>query len=501
MAGDFGSALDLLDLALAKARAVTTDERLDRYARMATEVRSRLGYLGETVLIALAGGTGVGKSSLLNALAGESVAPVGRVRPTTDHPLVSMPQTPEPGLLRLLDALGIDDRVGHSSTSPLAIVDLPDLDSIDIDHRLTVEHLVPLVDAIVWVFDPEKYADESIHERFLQPMAGYRDQFVFVLNQIDRLRPGELDRLTADLRDRLADDGIPEPTVFGTVAVSGHEIGIGPLERYIEARLEAKRLVVAKLAQDVRMAARGTADVVGVPTGFDARWEETRNRAVSILGEQFAGAGTVDVAERVGRRLAGWSFGTFGRRRRPPAPKHPAGVETAAAAITSTVNDLAFDTGGSFGKQLRERFDQEAVERRLHTVVSKVRDTDHGRPVPDPLRWWRLAALGQWLLMAVAGGAAVWWLVSGLRHRGWPAIVVIVAIVGAVGAASSARRSGTIAGRDAAHRYRQRIEQQLGEEIDARLGHELRATIRDRAEIAGTLTELSLEVAKIESTP
>src|SRR5665811_904455 len=113
MASDLGKALDMLDLAVAKARFISRDDRLEPYALVARQARKRVGYLGETVVLALVGGTGVGKSSLLNAIAGTSVAPAGRIRPTTDLPLAWIPSEPEPGLVRLLDDLGIDERVGH----------------------------------------------------------------------------------------------------------------------------------------------------------------------------------------------------------------------------------------------------------------------------------------------------------------------------------------------------------------------------------------------------
>ena len=45
------------------------------------------GFPGELYVLALAGGTGVGKSSVLNALAGEAVSQVRAVRPTTEQPL------------------------------------------------------------------------------------------------------------------------------------------------------------------------------------------------------------------------------------------------------------------------------------------------------------------------------------------------------------------------------------------------------------------------------
>ncbi|HDL49181.1 MAG TPA: hypothetical protein ENH33_04380, partial [Actinobacteria bacterium] len=295
MAGDLGKALDMLDLVVAKAWSLTADDRLEPHARVARQARKRMGYLGETVVLALAGGTGVGKSSLLNAIAGDSVAPVGRIRPTTDRPLVWMPSEPEPGLVRLLDDLDIEDRIGHTAALNLAIVDLPDFDSITLEHRATVERLIPRVDAVLWVLDPEKYGDHSLHEGYLRPLSGYRDQFVFAFNQIDRLSPGELDSVRDDLLARLEADGIAGPVVFDTAAdpSSGPPIGIERLVAFVEATLEAKRTAIGKLVEDIRRAGSGVADVTGVRSGsgldFDRRWAGTRAAAVAGLGDLLAG--------------------------------------------------------------------------------------------------------------------------------------------------------------------------------------------------------------------
>ena len=51
------------------------------------------------------------------------------------------------------------------------LLDLPDHDSTVAAHRLEVDRLVALVDVLVWVLDPQKYADAAIHERYLRPLA------------------------------------------------------------------------------------------------------------------------------------------------------------------------------------------------------------------------------------------------------------------------------------------------------------------------------------------
>ena len=56
----------------------------------------------------------------------------------------------------------------------VVLLDLPDHDSTEVSHHLEVDRLVQLADMLVWVLDPQKYADAAIHDRFLKPLAGHQ---------------------------------------------------------------------------------------------------------------------------------------------------------------------------------------------------------------------------------------------------------------------------------------------------------------------------------------
>ncbi|MBK5266221.1 MAG: 50S ribosome-binding GTPase, partial [Acidimicrobiia bacterium] len=122
---DLGRLMDLLDTAVAQAVASVGAEPLSEAIELANTARRRVGFLGRSVVVALAGGTGSGKSSLLNAVAGETVAEVAAIRPTTSEPLAWMPHVPEPGIVRLLDDMGVDKRVGHLNDLPVVLIDMP----------------------------------------------------------------------------------------------------------------------------------------------------------------------------------------------------------------------------------------------------------------------------------------------------------------------------------------------------------------------------------------
>ncbi|HEU4750766.1 MAG TPA: GTPase, partial [Acidimicrobiia bacterium] len=161
---------------LETARGAATDLGLSAEARAAQsllgQIERRLGFKGDTYVMALAGGTGVGKSSVLNALAGQPVSPARALRPTTEHPLAWVANDSREMLAPLLDWLGISRVVGHhrADLQGVAILDLPDVDSIRIEHRATVDALLPRIDVVAWVVDLEKYDDERLHQ-YLRALA------------------------------------------------------------------------------------------------------------------------------------------------------------------------------------------------------------------------------------------------------------------------------------------------------------------------------------------
>ena len=141
---------------------------------------SRLALSQDHTVVALAGSTGSGKSSLFNALARLKLSPVGVRRPTTGvaHACVWGPLEPAN---RLLDWVGVLPRQrfiresaldadDEAALRGLVLLDLPDFDSVERGHRLEVDRLLGLVDQVVWVVDPQKYGDRVLHNAYLSPV-------------------------------------------------------------------------------------------------------------------------------------------------------------------------------------------------------------------------------------------------------------------------------------------------------------------------------------------
>jgi len=178
------------------------------------------------LLIGLLGGTGVGKSTLMNALAGAVIASASHRRPHTEQALIyryvgaSLP----PALVST--ALPWRE-ITHEAEDiqQILVCDLPDFDSLMGEHREYVISFLEHLDLLVWVTSPEKYADGRFYQ-FLQmaPKAG--QNFYFVLNKTDLLFQGEtqetgyqqLANITRRFREHITENGIGEPLLYTTSA-------------------------------------------------------------------------------------------------------------------------------------------------------------------------------------------------------------------------------------------------------------------------------------------
>lgn len=286
------ASLAALDDAVAAATGLGLDT--SRARRVLEDARRRLGFEGSAYVLALVGGTGVGKSSLLNALAGGVVSPAGARRPTTDTPVAWVATSAKEETAPLLGWLDVREVRDHTSGAfaDVAILDLPDVDSTTPEHRARVDGLLPRVDAVVWVADPEKYRDALLHDDFLKRWAPRLRRQLVVLNKADRIEP-DAERVREHLAASLRAEGIDNVSVAVTSATPRGDVH--ELRDWVTSGVEAKRVMSERIAVELHRAALDLATRAGVLS--DARPLITaEQRAQALADVTREAAAIIDLA-------------------------------------------------------------------------------------------------------------------------------------------------------------------------------------------------------------
>ncbi|MEI7687340.1 MAG: GTPase [Planctomycetota bacterium] len=169
------------------------------------------------LVVVFMGGTGVGKSSLLNALAGAPIASASFARPTTRDPVVYLHETLD--AKRLDPALQMCKLARHNREGlrHKILVDTPDVDSNDLANREKLLRMLPVADVVLYVGSQEKYHDQLGWDLFLEQKK--RRAFGFVMNKWDRCQtPGAGARPDEDWLRDLQAAGFDNPLIFRTCA-------------------------------------------------------------------------------------------------------------------------------------------------------------------------------------------------------------------------------------------------------------------------------------------
>lgn len=478
-ADDLGARLRALREASDHARGRVDDEVVDQATAVVTRAGRRLELAGDTTVIALGGATGSGKSSTFNALSGTDLAVAGVRRPTTSKAMAaSFGDTSAEDLLDWLDI-----RTRHQVTEPapdqaaapagatsvpaagelessrsrgrsllpsrrarkadgadqpfenLVLIDLPDHDSTEAAHRQEVDRLVELVDMLIWVVDPQKYADAALHDRYLKPLAHHAPVMMVVLNQIDRLDDAARNRCLSDLRRLLDSEGLAQTEIAAVSAQTGE--GIAELRRRIRARVADKRAAADRLGADVSLAA----DRLAEASGTEPAEPITRGSARRLNQAMAAAAGVDTVAEAVGgawrhrgglatgwpvlswlgrfrpdplRRLHldRWGVGKRGKEIDPARVSRtslPATTSVQQARVDSAIRDLADEAAGGLTRgwassvRAAARTNQDKLSDQLDRAVATTDlELDRNRG------WWKAVTVLQWLLVAVMVASLAW---------------------------------------------------------------------------------------------
>lgn len=158
------------------------------------------------LIAAFFGGTGVGKSTLLNRLAGENIAQTGIERPTSREVTFYLPTSYE--LSQLPPGLPLTKVkiVHHLKPSEIVWVDTPDIDSLDCTNRELVLALLPYLDVLIYVVSPERYRDDAGWRLFIEQRLS--KAFLFVMNHWDEGCEEQIEDFIHQLKGAGFDDPI-----------------------------------------------------------------------------------------------------------------------------------------------------------------------------------------------------------------------------------------------------------------------------------------------------
>ena len=380
----------------------------------------------DVTIVALAGSTGAGKSSLINAMVGRQISRASAIRPTTSEPLA----VTNAHATDVLDWLAIDDRHEADLTNAggMVLIDLPDIDSTEFAHRETAKKLTSLVDVVVWVLDPQKYADAVVHEDYLSNLAEHAATTIVVLNQADRLDEQTLTSIVADAERLMREDGL-EVDVIPTSAVTGQ--GLVKLWDRVDAIVQEKSAADERLAADIRTAGR---TIIG---GIHTRGGKQPSQAIdpdfTPVAAALAKAGGADVVAEASagsytkraREATGWPVTRWLAKRKLDPLKRlrldsdrpqvtgtseyvsPALATAARGKVRTYVNDstahMPRDWAGDVQDEMSERTDGFLAG--IDQVIAGADVEAKRRPA-----WWLVVNLLQWLALAVAVVGGVWLL-------------------------------------------------------------------------------------------
>lgn len=330
--------------------AAETLERLSQRRELSTE-HTVIGFFGAT---------GSGKSTLFNAIAGQNIALSAPTRPTTSTVQAAIWEAE--GSEELLDWLGIDKRVypqtqalaaegdategneaGGGAAAPnavtepapglfnrirravggrgemrtrtggLILLDMPDFDSVTTTNRDLAARMMRYVDVLVWVVDPQKYADAVIHRDFMVPLAASGAQALCVLNQADKLAPAEVPAVLASLTRLLQAEGTEAHLLAAPIAVSARTgEGVDVLRDLLAQVAAAKSLSLQRTdaqlhatASQLRTYAGGEGTVLAGAYALEAEQKLAKACYTSSQAEQVLQAATASYRRAAGQHT-GW---------------------------------------------------------------------------------------------------------------------------------------------------------------------------------------------------
>lgn len=491
-----GERLTALDDAADIARPYLPQTQLERIEKVARAGAERRALSAEHTVVGFFGATGSGKTSLFNAVVGEDLGKAAARRPTTSSPLAAIWQ-PE-GSEELLDWLGVEDRRTREGefapgAGPLILLDLPDFDSVELSNREIATRLAGQVDVLVWVSDPEKYADSVIHDQFIRPHANHSAVTLAVLNKADLLHVNDVPKVAGNFEQLLIDDGLSNVQVIPTSTRSG--AGIDNLVKAIAKVAKAHNAQSARIEADIR-AVTGDFARLGVVGAVDKQAKRTMDQTLSQAAgaERIADSTAAAYRKRLHERT-GWLATSWITRFRPD-PLKRLGLREEADEIgvrRTSMPELDAASKAVANRGVRE-YATAAADGLPHAWSSAIADQaeEISTRVPaeldravartqlpaEPSKGWTLLTVVQWLALVAALIGVLWYLlvafVPGVltpllgtdlvpQVEGWPipTLLILAGLLGGIVIGLITAVFGGVIGSGVKRRTRQAVQKEV----------------------------------------
>lgn len=484
-------------------------DQLDDY------VLPRLVQIDAPLLAVVGGSTGAGKSTLVNSLVGHVVSQPGVLRPTTRSPVLVF----NPADARWFDEERILPelaRTSRASADPralqlvatdalppgLAILDAPDIDSVEEQNRRLASQLLAAADLWLFVTSAARYADQ-VPWGFLKA-AAERSAAVAVV--LDRTPPQSAQEVASHLAEMLAARGLEDSLLFTVVESPVEADGllppatVSPIRQWLHslAADSAARSAVVRQTLDgaVRSVSQRTyaiadaaavqAETAGRLRADAGRSYEDAARAVAaasqdgtmLRGEvlarwqEFVGTGDLlrGLEERIGR-FRDWLVGAV-RGQPAPAQRVAVAVESGLEALITEHAESAAERAEASWRSL------DAGQRLLATA-----DRDLGRAsrefrgeVQRAVRDWQQGVLEMVRTEGAEKRTTARVLAYGVNSLGVALMIVIFAQTGGLIGAEVGVAGGTaVVGQKI-------LEAVFGDQAVRRLAEQARLDLQERVD-------------------
>lgn len=410
----------------------SADEHRAAAAAAAGQIRDyllpRAERLDAPLLAVVGGSTGAGKSTIVNSLLRAQVSRPGVRRPTTRSPvLVCHPSDAEwfrsgrvlPELTRTATEIP-DSRallVVESADIPdgLAILDAPDVDSIDDDNRALARQLLQAADLWLFTTSAARYAD-AVPWGFLRDAAA-RELFLGVV--VNRCPPQSIREVAPDLASMLAEEGLGDAPLFAIEEqplVDGmlRDADVAPIRRWLgrlASESEARTAVVKQsLGGALRQLDETTQALLAGLADQRAASSDLRSQALGAFEDAAVRIGTAvgDGSMLRGEIIAHWhdvvgttellrglddrvaSLRAVTRRWLRAEPK----AEEANRAVSDQLAEVLTDTSWSAVENVVDAWSRTSWGRSLLTDELRALSPDFRERAEASVRGWQQDILG-----------------------------------------------------------------------------------------------------------